>query len=173
MRTLLAIAAAMLGCFATPVSAAFQVESISATLTITRDTLICLPTVLTPTCPEGFTRREVFEQPFSASGSFSLAIEQEGDTPLSQQRGDIGVFGTINNIGGILTGRDLTVSFRSTCRFGPNIGCVEQVGRASTFAVVGGIPEPSAWMLMLFGFGAIGYALRRHGKPGYAAIRAF
>jgi hypothetical protein len=172
MRTLLSTAAAVLGCIATPVSAAFQVESISATLTITRDTLICLPTVLTPTCPEGFTRREVFEEPFSASGSFFLAIEQEGDTLLSQQRGDIGVFGTINNNGGILTGRDLTVSFRSTCRFGPSIGCVEQVGRASTFAVVGGIPEPGTWMLMLFGFGAIGSALRRNRKRWYAGVSA-
>ena len=47
-----------------------------------------------------------------------------------------------------------------------NIGDRSLTGRTSFVptAVTGSVPEPSSWAMMLIGFGAIGFAMRRHGR---------
>jgi hypothetical protein len=35
----------------------------------------------------------------------------------------------------------------------------------------GAVPEPGTWALMLVGFGAMGFGLRRSRKPGNALVR--
>ncbi len=38
--------------------------------------------------------------------------------------------------------------------------------------VVPGVPEPASWAMMLFGFGATGFAMRRRGRDLRTAVRA-
>lgn len=163
MRSFCLIAAIAVSASAAPAAAAsYLVTSISADLTINRQTFICF--VGSPDCATSVVNT-TFVTPFEQSGSFFLTITNEGDTQLSQRRGDIAISGIINNTNGVLTGRNLVVDYQSTCRLGLFSGCIEQTGRAATFNVVGGVPEPSTWAMMLFGFGAIGTAMRRRRKP--------
>ncbi len=39
------------------------------------------------------------------------------------------------------------------------------------FAAAGAIPEPATWAMMLFGFGAVGYSMRRR-KVEYRGLQA-
>lgn len=166
MRTSLLIAGLALTSFATPASAAVQLFnlSINGTVSGTQSTLVCNASS-TPDCLQvhgGGLRNDPFSTSFSvAFGSLPLA---EGDTPFTfGSEFSSGVYsGIINNAGGVLTGRNLSFqqSDGGACRLGL-IGCSSRIGTAATFNVVGGVPEPTTWALMLLGFGAIGGALRR------------
>ena len=105
-----------------------------------------------------------YTEPFSvAIGRIAL---EEGDNNFSfGSPYSGGLFsGTISYHDGILTGQDLQFSRADgSCRFA-SVGCQSVFASASTFNVTGGVPEPSTWMLMLIGFGAIGLALRRQGQ---------
>jgi len=35
---------------------------------------------------------------------------------------------------------------------------------------VGAVPEPATWAMMLLGFGAVGFAMRRRQRPALAQI---
>jgi len=54
--------------------------------------------------------------------------------------------------------------------------CADLPGSASAGAssqgcarAAGGVPEPSTWAMMLLGFGAMGFALRRRKRPALLA----
>jgi hypothetical protein len=44
-------------------------------------------------------------------------------------------------------------------------------GGTLAFAAASAVPEPSTWAMMLIGFGAVGYSMRRR-KVGYQALQA-
>jgi hypothetical protein len=71
--------------------------------------------------------------------------------------------GTIINTGRVLTGINLNYATFGCARgSAPAFGCVDvQSATAAKFEVLGGIPEPTTWALMITGFGAIGAMLRR------------
>lgn len=54
--------------------------------------------------------------------------------------------------------------------FGLNLAAGTQIGTASVnpITATAAVPEPGTWMLMLFGFGAAGYAIRRQRRTGLA-----
>lgn len=41
---------------------------------------------------------------------------------------------------------------------------------AGTFTITRAIPEPATWAMMLFGFGAVGFAMRRNRRPALAQL---
>lgn len=49
-------------------------------------------------------------------------------------------------------------------------GGVETVKQVRISPAVGVVPEPATWAMMLLGFGAVGYSMRRRRKPALAQI---
>lgn len=67
----------------------------------------------------------------------------------------------VNRSGDFLTGTSVTYDYESAgVRFG-QVGAFGTHASATSFAVAGGVPEPSTWAMMLLGFGAMGICLRR------------
>lgn len=94
--------------------------------------------------------------------------------PLDLKEGDnsftygalsgIGLYsGIINYSNGVLTGRNLTFSYEMPGVRSGTVGSSYITANATTFSVaaIAPVPEPGTWALMLFGFGAVGTALRR------------
>ena len=150
-------------------AATYEVESIFGVGVRTTSFAICEPALSSSGCtsPTSVTGTTTVsgETSFNFySGLFDdIVITQEGDTFFDVQGYDRSFFsGVINNSGGILTGRDLRVGFRASCAYTLQPGCVSSdILVASTFGVTGGVPEPGTWAMMLLGFGAIGWAMRR------------
>lgn len=65
--------------------------------------------------------------------------------------------GIISNNNGYLTGRDLSYSYASCSGACPGDHIFAS---AATFTVIGGVPEPATWAMMLLGFLGIGLAQR-------------
>jgi len=85
------------------------------------------------------------------------------------------ITGTITNANGVLTGHDLLYSYAGCS--GPCAGD-HITASAATFLVTGGVigsvPEPATWALLLSGIGAVGWVLRRPrggAAPGRAKSR--
>lgn len=76
--------------------------------------------------------------------------------------------GIITNNGGYLTGSNLFYSYYDSGVPLARIGSRYEIGRAGTFNVLGGIPEPGTWLFMLVGFGAVGSAMRRQRRVATA-----
>jgi hypothetical protein len=124
-------------------------------------------------CPEqngGHFRLEPFRS------SFNLNL---GHTPL-QEGNNIIEFGnlwgtggysfTIHRAGRVLSGSSLSyMRTDSSYRFGA-VGSSYDQASAASFNVVGGVPEPSSWAMLIFGFGLIGFGLRRNRRVRYDAI---
>ena len=49
-------------------------------------------------------------------------------------------------------------------------GGVETVKQVRITPAMGVVPEPATWAMMLIGFGAVAYAMRRRRKPQLAQI---
>ena len=152
---------ALLG-VATPLSAQVFNLSINGTVTGSQTTVVCnsssAPDCLT-TYPGGVLNEQFLE---AFNVSLFTAYLVQGDNPFSW--GDArasGLYsGIINNSGGYLTGQNLSfIQEDSSCRFGA-VGCQYVIASASTFNVVGGIPEPGTWATMLLGFFLVGMAMR-------------
>jgi hypothetical protein len=147
----------------TPLNAQVFNLSINGTVTGFQSTVMC-GLGSTPTCFTTYPGGVVTEDFLKA---FDLQLYPspllEGDTAFSW--GDLrssGLWaGTINNSGGYLTGRDLSFSYETAnCRVG-GPGCQFAFATASTFDVLGGIPEPGTWATMLLGFFGIGLVIRK------------
>ncbi|WP_426266660.1 PEPxxWA-CTERM sorting domain-containing protein [Sphingomonas sp. LHG3443-2] len=165
MRKFVAImAATCLFGLASPAGAATYYNlSISGFLTGSSNTLMCnsgsAPGCLTA-YPSGFATSAYAAEFTRSLGPLEL---QEGENNFGYGNPrSIGYFsGTIINQGGFLTGKNLSFYYEdSNLRFNV-IGSSYISAQASQFNVVGGIPEPGTWALMLIGFGAVGTALRR------------
>ena len=109
-----------------------------------------------------------FGVPFEAaiSGDFGGAAIGDGQSVVVTAGNPAGVSaifyrGTITNNGGVLTGTNLFF-YTNTCPQGLfSNPCTTVMATAPTFFVRAGIPEPTTWAMMLMGFGAIGFSLRR------------
>ncbi len=153
---------ALLGVSA-PVNAQVFTLSINGTVSGSQTTLVCnsgsAANCLT-TYPGG-SLTEPFLQAFDVP-LFTTSLVQ-GDNPFSwgDPRANGLWSGTINNADGFLTGQNLSfIQEDSSCRFGA-IGCQYVIASASTFNVIGGIPEPGTWATMLLGFFAVGMVMRK------------
>ena len=132
--------------------------SINGIITGTRYTVVCTSGIPPPGgCNPSSTISLPFD--YSFGGQSPDLIQGENYFSLSiTARG--GVNGIINDSSGILTGRNLYYSMDSGAGCS-QVGCFIEMGRADTFFVGGGVPEPSTWAMMLLGFGGIGFAMRR------------
>jgi len=174
MRTATLSAAAAFAALAAAPASAVEVFNVGAfgTLTGSTYTIVCV-SGSPPGCSGGGPGGQRVD-PFVSSFSFSLYTSPlaEGDNPFSYgfEFGAGFYTGIINNSGGTLTGRDLifTRVDGGSCRQFL-IGCQSVSATATTFNVTGGVPEPSTWAMMLMGFGAVGYSLRRRRKLGAMA----
>lgn len=70
-------------------------------------------------------------------------------------------FGTLLSTGSssanILSGADNSINFTAT-------------GGSGTLSLTAAVPEPATWAMMLVGFGAVGFSMRRKRTPAAAAI---
>ena len=62
-------------------------------------------------------------------------------------------------------------------RFALEASLTGATGGPDTFKVVnirqpGAVPEPATWAMMLVGFGAVGYGMRRRAKVNFAPVQA-
>lgn len=168
MRTAIIVSALTLSAISSPASATYTVTGIYGDSVRTTVTLAC--NSASPIGCQGNTgygTNSVTYQSYFSAGPY-LTIANEGDTffsGLELQYHSFFSF-TINNMNGILTGRDLSINYYSNqCAYGGAIGCILTDGATATaFNVTGGVPEPSTWAMMLLGFGAIGYSMRRSRK---------
>jgi hypothetical protein len=113
---------------------------------------------------------------FKSTGTPSFAVG--GQIPISDPIEGLNTFdfyfqgphegfsGQFSYIGGVLT--PILLSYlQYTCPASPTPGCIDRGGSTTSFQIgasfptVPGVPEPTTWLLMLIGFGAIGYAIRR------------
>lgn len=109
-----------------------------------------------------------FGVPFEAaiSGNFGGATIGDGQSVFVTTGNPSGVSaiyysGTITNNGGVLTGTNLFY-YTNTCpQGGFSNPCTTVTATAPTFVVRAGVPEPTTWAMMLMGFGAIGFSMRR------------
>lgn len=156
-------ASALLGAWS-PLSAQVFSISINGAVAGSQTTVMC-SSGSGPTClannPSG-----VVTDDFAKAFDFSLFTTDlaQGDNAFSYGfvRSSGYWNGIINNSGGVLTGRDLTFSIEDpTCRFGA-VGCKFAFASASSFGVIGGVPEPTTWATMLLGFLAVGLAVRKN-----------
>lgn len=79
------------------------------------------------------------------------------------------ITGIINNVDGVLTGRDLAYSYASCS--GPCPGD-HIYATAASFLVTGGVPEPETWATLLTGIGLVGWTMRRARRTGPGRITA-
>jgi hypothetical protein len=147
----------------TPLNAQVFNLSINGTVTGFQSTVMC-GLGSTPTCFTTYPGGVVTED-FVKAFDLQLYPSQlpEGDAAFSwgDPRSSGLWAGTITNSGGFLTGHDLSFSYETaSCRAG-GPGCQFAFATASTFNVLGGIPEPGTWATMLLGFLGIGLAMRR------------
>ena len=152
---------ALLG-VATPLNAQVFSLSINGTVTGAQTTVVCNSASAADclTTYPGGTLNEQFLEAFNVS-LFTTYLAQ-GANPFSwgDPRASGLWSGTINNADGYLTGQNLSfIHEDSGCRFGA-VGCEYVIARASTFNVVGGIPEPGTWATMLLGFFLVGMVMR-------------
>lgn len=164
MRKKLAIMAACLIGMAGQAHAALTFISVSGTVNGTQSTIAC-DRGSAPSCfssnPGG-----VSSQPYAnmfALPTFAQDLT-EGDNELRYGSASEGLYtGVINLTNGVLTGRDLNFS-----REDPGVrdgarGSSFITASANSFLVtaIAPVPEPATWAMMLFGFAAVGTALRR------------
>lgn len=147
----------------TPANAQLVTLNINGTVTGSQTTVVCnsgsAPDCLT--LNPGGTISEQFLRAFNFSINATSFVE--GNNPFSTGDARIdGLWsGIVNNSGGFLTGQNISfIRESSSCRFGA-IGCQYVTAGASTFNVVGNIPEPGTWATMLLGFFAVGMAMRK------------
>jgi hypothetical protein len=127
------------------------------------------------TCAGGpcSTTNILFEQlPFATqlSGSFTNSLGpieiSEGQSVTlrinpSAPNGIPSITGTVTNNGGFLIGTNLGYTLNDCPDGFPTRSCSDFFAFASTFNAIGGIPEPGTWLMMLLGFGAIGFSMRK------------
>jgi hypothetical protein len=92
---------------------------------------------------------------FSAGSVTTLSYSS---TPGVSTSGSLYLLGVISQAGFDDTGASLTLSFNST---GGSAYSASATLATPPSALPGGVPEPATWAMMLAGFGAAGYALRR------------
>ena len=164
MRSLLAIMGAGLLGLGSPADAATVYNvSINGAVLGTKSTIMCnseSPLSCLSSYPGGVAS-EAYSSDFSVA-LFPMTLSQ-GDNSFSwgHPRASGSWSGIINNNNGYLTGRNLSFFQEDS---GVRFGIVGQSwisASAGTFNVVGGIPEPRTWALMLIGFLAVGTALRQ------------
>lgn len=162
MRKFVAImAAACLFGLAGPADAAFTQLKISGTVVGTQTTIQC---GIGGTCsyPSPLLTQSYAANFTQALMPFDL---KEGDNSFTHGAlSGIGLYsGVINYSNGVLTGRNLTFTFEIPGVRSGTVGSSYITANATTFSVaaIAPVPEPGTWALMLFGFGAVGTALRR------------
>lgn len=165
MRAMLGIlASCLLSLAPTHASAAiFANVGIFGTVTGTKTTILCnsgSPLSCLSENPGGIANTPYINDFSVFLGTMNLA-QGDNDFSWGHPRVSGSWSGIINNDDGYLTGRNLQFAYEdSNARFGA-IGSSYIFASASTFNVVGGIPEPATWALMLMGFLAVGTALRQ------------
>ena len=147
----------------TPLKAQLLNLSINGTVTGAQTTVQC-NFASAPGCLATYPGGTLSEQ-FLAVFNFSLppANLGQGANPFTygNPRSSGLWSGTIVNTNGFLTGQDLSfIREDSSCMFGA-VGCRVVLASATTFNVVGGIPEPGTWATMLLGFFLVGSVLRK------------
>jgi len=168
MKLKLFFAALVGGLFCTSVHAQDSVSlSLSGTITGTTTTYSCEPYELSCTASD----------PFTQAFDLQLQIEQsallDGHESFSYGNpySDFGLFsGTIRREGDAYFGDEITFSRADpTIRY-CGISCFGSTasGGAASFEVSSAapVPEPSTWAMMLLGFGAVGYGVRRRRQRG-------
>jgi hypothetical protein len=157
MRFAMLVAAFGAACMTVPAQATIFVVSIQGTVTGTKETFNCTG----PQTPSCYT-------PYTSGISISLGPVDliEGANYFS--RGGYYSSGetdfTIIRNGNYLTGVDLSYGYKS-CSGIPPVGCYAIYSGAPTFAVTGGVPEPTTWAMVIGGFAMLGAAMRRRQVP--------
>jgi hypothetical protein len=97
-----------------------------------------------------------------SSRLISPVVLDEGDNQFDFGfiRGAGAFSGIIANNNGYLTGRDLRFAFEDPGFRFSQIGSTAITASAATFNVIGGVPEPGTWTMLLLGFGFVGGAMR-------------
>ena len=130
----------------------------------------------------------------SVVSSFSASNTGSGDISLTNGNAlDIAAVGITNNVGNLNTARTNALAagidqincigigpgancapvIAGTGSFGLNattFGEFETALRRKIFVEVRGVPEPGTWMMMIFGFGLAGTALRRQRRNGITQL---
>ena len=159
----LAAVAAALTALASPAQAVDTITITGPSGTFGNEAVTCPPGPLT--C--AFTSTFNFLTPIG----FNLANATISSSALGGNNIDLtsvllnGVFFTLNPSGvfesGTLANLGLTAGFNNTLTVnGTNTGSTAFAGTL-TFASVPAVPEPSTWAMMLLGFGAVGFSMRR------------
>lgn len=161
------LAAALLT-FAVPASAQVSPAiSINGTLTITRTTILCTSSSALDCLfvNPGGQLVQTLTRPFNLGlTSFDIVsplVEGDNFFAANNNATRTNYVGFINNSAGFLTGRDLQFTSQSCSGAFQGVGCFFETGAAASFNVVGGVPEPTTWAMMLMGFAAIGFSMRR------------
>jgi hypothetical protein len=92
--------------------------------------------------------------------------------------GTMTTFGTTPVAGGSTTGSGNTLTLTSallpntwyTFKYSGTLATAGDISGPANFYTHAAVPEPASWALMLLGFGAVGYAMRRRRRPALAQI---
>ncbi|MBW8783854.1 MAG: PEPxxWA-CTERM sorting domain-containing protein [Novosphingobium sp.] len=161
------IGTALFATGATPAFAALTPVQIYGTVTGTQTTIIC-PLAGGPSC----LATTPLSQEFHVSGLTDIIPGENSFTFGGFYTFPGAYSGFITDTAGFFTGHDLSFGYSSCSPGASSVGCYTQSAGAASFGVIGGIPEPSTWAMMLLGFGLIGSILRGRRARRPIRIRA-